>query len=378
MKNLIKKIYLIIRKYSLIVLISQFLPEDDIQPESKEDISKILFIRIDRIGDLVLSVPTIKAIKKAFPSAQLSVMTSHSNHSILMNNPYVDAVIMCDSREGIKEKINFLRGLKRKNFDLVIDPYIGYELKTAWIAYFSHAPIRIGYRSYGREVFFNRTVSMNAEEQHFLDLTLRILEPLSIGQTERRPELFLEIEEKEWAREWLIKNGMGNKPIVGIHPGAHYKSQRWPPVKFAELAKHLLTDGDIDVILFGGPKDENLISEIQAAAIENFTHFSTHNLRRFVALLSCCTALVCNNSGPLHMAVALNVPTVSTMGPTNPNRWKPLGEIHQVIRIDDLSCIGCNLGYCKIGTHDCMNLISPAMVIDALSRILAKDPMVPN
>lgn len=378
MKNWIKKIYLTFRKYLLLAFISQFLSEHDTRLDSEENISKILFIRIDRIGDLVLSVPALKALKKAFPSAQLSVLTSHSNHSILTNNPYVDAVIRYDFREGIREEISCLKGLRGEKFDLVIDPYFGYELRTAWIAYFSQAPIRVGYRSYGREIFFNQTVSLNDEAQHFLDLTLGILQPLSIEQTERRPEIFLKVEEKEWAREWLIKNGIGKKPIVGIHPGAHYQTQRWPSVKFAELAKRLSVDEDIDMILFGGPKDEYLISEIQSAANENFTLFHTHDLRCFAALLSCCTALVCNNSGPLHMAVALNISTVSTMGPTNANRWKPLGEMHQVIRIDDLPCIGCNLGYCKIGTHDCMNLISPAMVIDALSRILAKDPMVPN
>ena len=370
MKAIPKSIYLNFRKYLLrvlaILIFAKKLPDFG----SGQDIQRILFIRIDRIGDLVISTPTLKAVKKAFPASQVIVLASPSNQSLLLNNPYVDQVIVYNQQEGLKEKLRIIKQLREYRFDLAIDPYPDYELKTALIALLSGAKWRIGYSSYGRQVFFNLSGPEIAEDRHLVDLTLDILKPLGVRSNDKKPEIFLTEDEKKWARDWLRARGAGKRSIVGLHPGGYYETQRWLPEKFADVACQLRKNGDYDVILFGGPREKGLVDQITSMINGEVMTYVGGNLRRFVALVDSCRMLICNNSGPLHVAVALNIPTISFMGPTNKERWMPIGDIHKVLRMDNLRCIACNLGYCKIKTHDCMSLITSSMVIEGVKNVL--------
>lgn len=369
-KAILKDIYLNFRKYLLRVL--AILIFDKKLPDfgSGQDIQKILFIRIDRIGDLVLSTPALRALKQGFPHSELVVLVSPSNQSLLLNNPYVDKVLVYDQKKRLGDKIAIIKQLRAYGFNLAIDPYPDYELKTALIALLSGSKKRVGYASYGREVFFNIETPKIKDNQHLVDLTLEILNPLGISAKDKTPEIFLSDDEKKWARNWLKEKGVWGKPIVGIHPGGYYESQRWLPERFAELVDQLQKDRKLDLIIFGGPGEEALAKKISSMVTGELLTYVEDDIRRFAVLLSYCSVFICNNSGPLHIAVGIGIPTISIMGPTIKERWMPIGDIHKVLRIDDLPCIGCNLGYCKIKTHDCMHLITPSMVLEAVESTL--------
>jgi len=372
MKDTIKSIYLNFRKYALrvlSVLISNRKPHNFI---SGKDIQKILFIRIDRIGDLVLSTPALRAVKQAFPHAQLIVLASHTCCSVLVNNPYVDQVIVYDHRQKLGGKLRCLRELRKHKFDLAIDPYSDYEIRTALIALLSAARIRVGYVSYGREAFLNLKVSSPKENKSFVDITLDVLKPLGIDAKSINPEIILSEDEDLWSQKWLKDQGIGSKPIIGIHPGAYYESQRWPIESFAKLVNQIQDNLEVDVVIFGSQGDKNLVDRICSLINSKVLTYVGNDLRCFAALVSHCCILICNNSGPLHVAVAMNIPTISFMGPTNKDKWMPIGNIHKVLRIDDLSCIGCNLGACKTRTHDCMRLITPLTVLNAVKGVLQR------
>ena len=366
MKQVVKTAYLSIRKF-LLSLFSVFIPGKH-SAITDALVSKILFVRIDRIGDMVLSTPAIKALKQAYPWSEVTVLASPSNKDVLRHNPNIDRIMVYDKRLRFHEKWDLIRHLKNFRFDLAVDPYTDYELLTALIVFFSGAPDRAGYGSAGREVFFNIETPSITDGQHFIEMTLDVLKPLKVKAVDLKPEIFLSADEKTWAREWITRGGLGQKPLVGMHPGAYYESQRWQGDNFAELIDLLHDDGNADVLLFGGPGDKALCQRIEQKAATGVHSFLTNDIRKFSALLASCRVLICNNSGPLHMAVALNVPTISTMGPTNKERWMPIGHDHQVFRIDDLPCIGCNLGYCKIKTHDCMRLITPGKIFQAIEE----------
>jgi len=340
--------------------------------ETTLSIKKILFIRIDRIGDIVLSTPALKAIKQAFPHSDMTVLASPSNSPIIFNNPNIDHIVVYDRRGRLIDRIRVIQKLRESGFDLAIDPYADYELETALIAFFSGAKRRIGYASYGREVLFNLPAPEIRSSGHFIDLTLDVLKPLNIDINDKTPEIYLTDDEKKWAGGWLNKKELGCNPVIGMHPGAYYETQRWPPERFAELIELLQKDKKLDVIIFGGPGDEHLVDRICSILHGEVTTYITHDLRKLAALISCCHVFVCNNSGPLHMSVAIGTPTISFMGPTIKERWMPIGNIHTVLRIDDLPCIGCNKGYCRINTHDCMHLITAEIVINAIDNILYK------
>ncbi|MBW2310374.1 MAG: glycosyltransferase family 9 protein [Deltaproteobacteria bacterium] len=337
---------------------------------SGQDIKKILFIRIDRIGDIVLSTPALKAVKEAYPHSKITVLASPSNSPLVFNNPNIDYIVVYDRRGRLIDRIRVIQKLRESSFDLAIDPYPDYELRTAVISFLSGARKRVGYASYGREVLFTLRAPRIDDNKHFVDITLGVLKPLGIHAGDKAPEVFLAHEERQWARTWLKERGVWGEQIVGIHPGGHYESQRWPPESYADLMDQLQEWKGVALIIFGAPGEEPLIKKICSMVTGEVVTFLEDDIRRFAALLSYCFVFIGNNSGPLHVAAGLGIATISFMGPTNKARWMPIGDIHTVFRMDDLPCIGCNRGYCKIKTHDCMRLITPSMVLEAARGIL--------
>jgi lipopolysaccharide heptosyltransferase II len=374
MKSIVIIIYLNLRKY-LVSIVGFFFGKRMRGFRLVHGVKKILFIRIDRIGDLVLSTPALKALKQTFPRSQVVVLASLSNHSLLLHNPYVDKVFVYDHTMRLRDRMRIIRQLRAYRFDLAIDPYTDYELRTALIAFLSSAKKRVGYPSYGRELFFNVNAPKVVKDKHFIDLTLDVLKPLGVNSKGKKPEIFLTEDERKWARKWLTARGGGKRAIVGLHPGGHYETQRWLPERFADVAYQLKKNEDYNVIIFGGAGDEGLVGYIRSMTNAEVLTYVADDLRRFAALLCSCCILICNNSGPLHMSVALDIPTISFMGPTDKDRWVPIGDIHRVLRIDDLPCIGCNLGYCETSTHDCMSLITSSMVIENVKDILGSNTL---
>jgi lipopolysaccharide heptosyltransferase II len=336
---------------------------------SPETIRRILFIRIDRIGDLVLSTPALRAIKDVYPLSELTVLASSANAPVIDPNPHADRILVFHPDGGWKEWFGTIKRLRAGAYDLAVDPYQGYALKTAIITFLSGAKLRIGYESYGRGIFYNVAVMECKEPHHLVDVVLNALKPIGIDTANRSPEMFITNEEKKLAQDWLEANRLGLKPIIGVHPGAFYPTQRWPSKYFSELIRSIQINGEHDVIVFGGPGDTVIVDEILSGLDHNPQICTGSDLRRFAAILSRCSILICNNSGPLHIASALGIPTISFMGPTVKEIWSPIGHMHRVLRIDTLPCIGCDSGTCRINTHDCMRLLTPSMVMDEIMRL---------
>lgn len=334
-------------------------------------VRKILFIRIDRIGDLVLSLPAITAIKRRFIGCELTLLASSSNASLLYHHPDIDRIAVYDRSKTIAGRCRDLLRLRRSGFDLSIDPFIGYEMESAVVSLLIGAVYRLGVPIFDKDIFFNIAATCSGSGQHFIDQTLDVLKPLKINDANRIPKLYLNEEEISWRNIWLHGKGFGRKPIIAIHPGANYLTQRWLPERFVELISAIKKETSVDLILFSGPSEDEVVRRILSRLGFRIQTFKTSSLRRFIALLSACDLMVCNNSGPLHIAVALNTATVSTMGPTVKERWLPLGDRHRVLRYDTLPCIGCNSGVCLTGTHACMGYITVEMMMKEVQKLLS-------
>jgi lipopolysaccharide heptosyltransferase II len=335
----------------------------------------ILFIRVDRIGDMVLSIPAFRELKRTFPASRLTVLASRSNASLLRHDPYVDHVIVWNGHRSGFGSSGFLRRaarLARNGYDVAIDPMTGHDLHTALIAFLSRAPIRIGFSGYGREVFFNRLCRME-EGWHIAELMLETTRQLQAAPAGCSPGICLIDQERDEAKRWLANRRLGGRPLVGFHLGAHYPSQRWPVEYFAELARGL-HGHDCDVLVVGGPGEQDLVRFFKTSVGERVIVCESFSLRQMAAVVAETTALVCNNSGPLHIAAALGVPTLSFMGPTEKDRWMPIGQHHIVMRQDRLECIGCNRGICEREDHACMRMINPKAALSALLPMVRDRP----
>lgn len=361
MRQFIKQVYLITR---YIFLFPFLLFRKTISPE-EENIKKILVLRYDRIGDMVLSTGAFKALRQKFPAAFITVLASERNKELIENDPHIDEILVYRGRHA------FLKELKPRRIDLGIDLFHTYELGSALLAYLCRIRYRLGFEIWGRQVFFNiRGPDMSGNYtmgQH----TLRLLSCLGIDTKDCSPKLYLLDEEMEWAKGFLSSLKISSKDLkIAIHPGGFYPSQRWPADRFAGAGKKIIEKFGINIILLGDKSEEGLLKEIkQKINTDKVSILCELSLRQIISVLNECNLLICNNSGILHIACALNVPTVSTMGPTDPALWWPQGENHIVLK-KELACRPCNRAIC--GKHTCLDLITVEDVLGAVEIQLYK------
>jgi len=275
----------------------------------KSKIKRILILRLDRIGDIVLSTPAIKATREYFPEVHIAVMVKEEYKDLLINNPDINEVI------GYKPLWNFrfIGELRSRKFELVVDLIMDWNYKSALLAYLSGAPYRVGY-------------DHSREKKHLVENTLDVIRKLGIVPGEDKPQLHVASQDSAFVKDLLLSQGINQgEDLVGIHLGGYYPSQRWSIERFASVSDEIIRKYNTRVVFIGGPKEGDLIDKAmglmqgKAIAIKDFS------LAHLVALIQRCQLLICNNSGPLHIACAVGVPTISTMGPTLPWRWWPIG-----------------------------------------------------
>lgn len=324
----------------------------------EEGFKRILFLRHDRIGDMVVSTAAIKALKIAYPQAMITVLASAKNHEVLKGNPYVDEVII------FRGLINFIQEIRPRGFDLAIDLFLTYELKQAWLAYLSGARYRIGFAGGGREIFFNLSSPNPSSNKKMAEHLLDIVERVGVASRGCKPEIFLTKEEVNQGKEAFARMGIGEGDLkIAIHPGAHYPSQRWSGRKFGEVAKRIGENFKAKIILLGAREEKNIVAEVKEVAEGKVADLSGVPLRTLMAIVKGCDLLLCNNSGPLHIAAALGVPTVSMVGPSETPLWLPYGDGHVVLQ-KDLPCRPCHRAYCD--GHECMEAITVEEVLAAV------------
>jgi ADP-heptose:LPS heptosyltransferase len=155
---------------------------------------------------------------------------------------------------------------------------------------------------------------------------------------------------------------------IAVHPGGHYPTQRWPVDRFADVAVALAASKHGKIVILGGPGEDELVKALCHYAAEHAVIIPPVDVASLAAVMSRCDLLLANNSGPLHLAGAVGLATVSVMGPSDPVRFHPMGRVQAVIRRENLPCSPCTRGRC--GPHDCLRGIGASEVLQAAQEIL--------
>ncbi len=297
---------------------------------------RILIIRPDRIGDVVLTTPLIRSIRKAFPQSYIAVMVHPSNVALLENNPHINAILTDDpesANAGKKRFWNQVGQLRKYSFTIGLMPFP--RERHAWMMFLAGIPKRIGvgkklYQmlTFTKSVSRHKYIPLRHEADYMLDLGF------SIGATSRdtKPEVFVTKEERARAHAHFSSVGiLFNKPVIGVNPISRSSSPNWKPEKYFQLIERLLLRFSIVINL--GPH------EIQQRAIfepleQSGAVILMQQLRDHMASISQLDVLVSSSTGSMHIAAALGIPTVSLFCPLtacSPQLWGPLGNRSEVI-----------------------------------------------
>jgi len=340
--TLIKPAYLGIRKLILRTFIRPGPP-----PPIPQTIRSLLVISDGRLGDVCLAIPVLQCLREAYPDASLGIVTPRR----------LQPLVQWACQPNYLFDLDNSRAFTGIHWDIVIDLTTDYHLKPARLAAETDASVRIGFEHSGRSQYFNLPLVMS-ENEHMQDTYRRVLGPLGI---DFRSIPLPALVPTEAPRE-------GKPYTVAIHPGAHFQTQRWPSGYFGQLIRRIHERAEFCLVL-GNEDETELVDEIVTSGGPGALRGITRDVMELAAAIRSSQVLICNNSGPVHLAGLLGVPTLSFMGPTVKRRWLPRGSHAVVLRRDNLPCIGCNRGYCRIRTHACMVEIGPDEAFDAFLEL---------
>ena len=345
-------------------------------PKPKDIYKRILIVRTDRIGDVILSTPVITAARQAWPNAYIAMMVSPLTRELVEGNPYLDEVIVYDKDDKQKSWLAsflFSQKIKRYRFDLalILHPTSRVHLVT----FFAGIKRRVGYNRKLGFLLTDRIAHLKQEGlRHELDYTLDIVRHLGVEPQDKKITIPLTEEAKKEAARIFLQEGIdSNKTLVAIHPGASCPSKVWPSERFAAVADRLISDYGCLVLFVCGPKDikrvEAVLGQMKNKA---FNLAGRLSLMQLAAVLGRCKLFISCDSGPVHISAGVGTPVISIFGRNqaglSPRRWGPLGPRDRVIH-KDVSCLQCLAHNCK-NDFACLKAITPEEVLDIAEQIL--------
>ncbi|MEK6656823.1 MAG: lipopolysaccharide heptosyltransferase II [Nitrospirota bacterium] len=338
------------------------------------DIKKILIRGTNWIGDAVLTLPAVNAVRKRFPDAEISILVKPWAAGLFESSPDIDKIIIYDDKKYSRlcGKRRLISDLKKYKFDMAILFQNAFE--AAFLIYFAGIPIRYGYNTDGRGMLLTNKIALSDEtlKKHQVWYYLDLLRPLGI--TIKKPELSLKIgnKDKAAASNILKKNRIKKEDlIIGINPGASYgPAKRWFSDRYAKLAEMLIERYNAKILLFGSKDDKGVAAEIASLSSYKLINLAGKtSLSEATALIERSRLFITNDSGLMHISAALNVPVIAIFGSTSPERTGPYGKGHHII-YKNAECSPCLKRECPTD-FKCMDLISVDEVYNDVEATLA-------
>lgn len=333
---------------------------------------KILIVRTDRIGDLILSTPVAEVVKQKFPRIQIDFLVAPYTAPILKNNPFINEIVL-DDNKSVRGFFNLRKTLKQNKYDVAV--VLHPTLRLAGLLKSAQVPIRIGTGYRGYSFLFNKKIYQHRRtvEKHELEYNLDMLKPLGVETTKVSPKIYLSEDERRTAEDFLRKMGVGEEGLlVIIHPGSGGNCLNWAAEKFGQLAEKLIDSYSVKVVVSGQPQEKSLAEKMKNQMRHDFINLTGKtDLRLLAGIIEKSDLLISNSTGPMHMAAALGVPTVAIFCPiftASPIRWGPYGEGHTIITPPVPTCKHCSPKKCQRG--NCMDLITVEEVFAKVERAL--------
>jgi heptosyltransferase-2 len=339
-------------------------------------ISKAVVRGPNWLGDAVMCLPAVRALRAALPSAEIALVARPSVADVYARESAIDRVVVYPKPKGLRDRRAFAARLREERFDAAV--LLQNAFDAALLAWLARAPVRIGYNRDGRGLLLTHAVPVprpgeipRHERFYYLELLRRA------GLLERYPKCdAIRLDGIDAAREAGGQRLAALEiagPVIGISPGAAYgNAKRWLPERFAEAGAQLAGALGAGVLLFGSAGEralcETVAEPLRRAGVAARNLAGETTLGEFIDLAAVCRAFLTNDSGAMHVASALEVPTVAVFGSTDDSATGPSGLLARVVR-EQAECSPCLLRECPID-HRCMTRVSAARVTAAAMALL--------
>ena len=310
----------------------------DFQPRN------LLVIDFGQLGDVVMSLPALRAIREKFSQAQITVVAGTPSSEIIELSGYADEIIAVD-RVGLRDGFipasilrifNVVKDIRRRQFDFVIDLHSFSE--TNLMGFLSGAPKRLFARRPGRSLDFlgsfnpKPPIDRNDPNQHLVDRYLDVLKPLGIADVLRTPNMTTRARDNR-AIDALLKKAKAESgsPLVGLFPGAGHPDRAWPVDKWAELADFLMRNDGVRPLVFIGPEERAGAQEMRRQFPASAVFLEKLSIGELAAAQARLAVFVSNDTGPVHVAAAVGAPIVVLIGRPTPHAYIPLANSKRLI-----------------------------------------------
>ena len=338
-------------------------------------IKRILVRGPNWLGDAVMCEPALRGLRGLFHDAQIALLVKPAVADLFAGHPALTRVLTYDTEgrhEGLSGKWALAGQLRRQGFDLAVLFQNAFE--AAFLTFLAGVPRRYGYATDGRSLLLSDPVAapdprtLVHQVRYYWDL----LKPLGLTGDPSAPELVVFPEEEQAMAGRFAQGGLtASDVVVGINPGSTYGgAKRWLPERFAEVTERLCRtiresrEQQVSVVIFGAKGEERLGQEIAARlSFRSLVLSGTTTIRELMAAVKRCAILLTNDTGPMHIASAFQVPVVAIFGPTDWRTTSPFGNAHAIVR-QPVDCAPCLLRECPID-HRCMTRVSVEQVYEA-------------
>jgi heptosyltransferase-2 len=348
-----------------------------------EDVERILIRGTNWVGDAVMSIPALREARRLFPKARISLLVRPWVRDVYASVEFIDEILDYDKQgihRGWRGRRRLVADLKRARFDLALLLQNAFE--AAFLAWLARIPLRIGYARDGRGFLLTHSCrihpELRAEHQAYYYLNILAEAGLSEPRPWRRKDPAINIRigvrdsDRESVSRLLGAEGVGgDQPLVGLNPGAYYGgAKRWIPDRYARVADALADKYGVRIVIVGSAGELPFAQEIarqmsRAPAILS----GKTTLGQLMAVIKRCELLITNDSGPMHLAAALDTPQIAIFGSTSEIATGPLSRDAEVVK-QPVDCSPCFLRECPIDLR-CMTGITTEQVLSAADRKLA-------
>ena len=330
---------------------------------------KILIRGPNWVGDAVLAIPAMKALRKRFSDAEITLLVRPWVAGLFTSAPFVDRVWSEPKPSRLGDWTRIARAIRSGRFDLAL--LLPNSFESALMMYVSRVPKRIGYATDGRGWMLTNSITPGGAARHQVDYYLALVKTLASNTARPSIEIEATAEERSTARTLLKNEGIASDAaFLVLNPGAAYGSaKRWHEDRFAKTAGLLAKELRLQIALIGSEAERPIAEQIAAQIPgRSIVLNGKTSLETLIGVLAEASLMITNDSGPMHIAAALGIPTVAVFGSTDERVTGPCGARTRIVK-EPVECSPCLLRDCPID-HRCMNGVTVEDVCRAARELI--------